>query len=917
MEGHTPLITTASAVAVADGAAVVVDDTGSSATANEASYFGTLPTGSLRSVPVSSHVDRKDDAQVGTEPRSGASRPIEVEMAQGHGAVPEMIGTANVTDVKSEDFQQENQIEQQLLNSATTGSSPSAPPTSSNCWLVSNFVDQHQEQHEVAQDHVHRVSVIEGSSAPTYSENLDVDRNTSAYYNVPVRDSVLQYAYRSEELDTLGADPGAGDAYGHQEYLKTTTVYDDLTRLDKEQQLELNLGQFGRLGAGDLAPDAAASVLLQNMGQQNFATTVLDYPTPGSPALNFYSSQQQANQMQYYNTVNWHTTGLPYYYNTSASHVQSESSPQALDPFRLRGAYVSTPFYEQHHVLSDMMSYNANAVASKSAADTSASTDYIISNIPTDYSGQSMVDCVDCCNEHIADRSSHLNVSVCTVDPTEVTSSSATTVAPCECVACGKHVVTHQVPDAWRQDNVGHLLCDGCCDPMTPYHLDGTDGNVRFGASTSDAASGLSKEVGGNLDYSGIRSGLLSSSSSSYHPSTFGTSTSKTSTGSGSSDSTSALKSSAKKSASASKRSGMQCINCQTTQTTLWRRNANGEPVCNACGLYFKLHKTLRPVSMKKEGIQTRKRKEKAIAGVSGAPGTSKSSTKASAQSSTTSKSKNSGGAKSKQGAKENYPSSSSDRINKDRVMYTVTSVDLASHPENMEQHQQPAALINGLNLIPVVDTLDAYINPITHHTVDPKISEYVYGNQPSLVSPVQVQASILSMMPHQMDLQQQLHLSNPYLSSNHATTSTNSWPSINFRQDDSSYPDHYQISYMNNIDPSAGGYTTEVPMINTEQYMNRNLIAEDQYLVSDPTIKDHHTSGYGSDQTTASSSIASSINNNDATQKIDNQLMDYADTDRRGNVDYIENHVSPVTASSRSSSCSAAGDDEGISPES
>ena len=32
------------------------------------------------------------------------------------------------------------------------------------------------------------------------------------------------------------------------------------------------------------------------------------------------------------------------------------------------------------------------------------------------------------------------------------------------------------------------------------------------------------------------------------------------------------------------------CANCKTTQTTLWRRNSNGETVCNACGLYHKLH---------------------------------------------------------------------------------------------------------------------------------------------------------------------------------------------------------------------------------------------------------------------------------------------------------------------------------------
>ncbi|CAB4057816.1 GATA2 [Lepeophtheirus salmonis] len=38
------------------------------------------------------------------------------------------------------------------------------------------------------------------------------------------------------------------------------------------------------------------------------------------------------------------------------------------------------------------------------------------------------------------------------------------------------------------------------------------------------------------------------------------------------------------------KRVGTQCSNCNTTTTTLWRRNGTGEPVCNACGLYYKLH---------------------------------------------------------------------------------------------------------------------------------------------------------------------------------------------------------------------------------------------------------------------------------------------------------------------------------------
>ncbi|XP_077188559.1 transcription factor GATA-4 isoform X5 [Paroedura picta] len=64
---------------------------------------------------------------------------------------------------------------------------------------------------------------------------------------------------------------------------------------------------------------------------------------------------------------------------------------------------------------------------------------------------------------------------------------------------------------------------------------------------------------------------------------------------------------------SASRRVGLACANCRTNQTTLWRRNAEGEPVCNACGLYMKLHGVPRPLAMRKEGIQTRKRKPKNV----------------------------------------------------------------------------------------------------------------------------------------------------------------------------------------------------------------------------------------------------------------------------------------------------------------
>merc|ERR1719225_831482 len=63
--------------------------------------------------------------------------------------------------------------------------------------------------------------------------------------------------------------------------------------------------------------------------------------------------------------------------------------------------------------------------------------------------------------------------------------------------------------------------------------------------------------------------------------------------------------------APSSRRLGLCCTNCGTRTTTLWRRNNEGEPVCNACGLYYKLHGVNRPLAMRKDGIQTRKRKPK------------------------------------------------------------------------------------------------------------------------------------------------------------------------------------------------------------------------------------------------------------------------------------------------------------------
>lgn len=48
------------------------------------------------------------------------------------------------------------------------------------------------------------------------------------------------------------------------------------------------------------------------------------------------------------------------------------------------------------------------------------------------------------------------------------------------------------------------------------------------------------------------------------------------------------------------------CTNCQTTNTPLWRRDPEGQPLCNACGLFFKLHGVVRPLSLKTDVIKKR-----------------------------------------------------------------------------------------------------------------------------------------------------------------------------------------------------------------------------------------------------------------------------------------------------------------------
>ncbi|KAJ2714320.1 GATA type transcriptional activator of nitrogen-regulated proteins [Coemansia spiralis] len=58
-----------------------------------------------------------------------------------------------------------------------------------------------------------------------------------------------------------------------------------------------------------------------------------------------------------------------------------------------------------------------------------------------------------------------------------------------------------------------------------------------------------------------------------------------------------------------------KCFNCAAEATPLWRRDPVDNIICNACGLYYKLHGKARPVAMRQAVVRRRNRVSAAAAG--------------------------------------------------------------------------------------------------------------------------------------------------------------------------------------------------------------------------------------------------------------------------------------------------------------